>query len=160
MSWFLAPSLRALFAEVNQVAPGRNKRSDGSVGDTSHQARLSDHNPDNTAGGVVRAIDLTHDPGGGCDCNQLVTRVREGRDPRVAYVIWNRRIMSGQGGPGPWIWPPCATTMSSWTPGWTSSGQRRAEWTNEGHLVRPGFATHRCWLRLLWPPRHAGGARG
>ena len=104
MSWFLAPSLRALFAEVNQVAPGRNKRSDGSVGDTSHQARLSDHNPDNTAGGVVRAIDLTHDPGGGCDCNQLVTRVREGRDPRVAYVIWNRRIMSGQGGPSPWVW--------------------------------------------------------
>jgi hypothetical protein len=104
MSWFLAPSLRALFGEVNQVAPGRNKRSDGSIGDTSHQARLSDHNPDPTAGGVVRAIDVTHDPGGGCDCNQLATRVRERRDARVAYVIWNRRIMNGQGGPSPWVW--------------------------------------------------------
>jgi hypothetical protein len=104
VSWFLAPSLRALFAEVNQIAPRRNKRSDGSVGDTSHQARRSDHNPDRSAGGVVRAIDVTHDPGGGCDCNQLARKIRERRDPRVAYVIWNRRIMAGQGGPSPWVW--------------------------------------------------------
>jgi putative peptidoglycan binding protein len=104
MSWFLAPSLRALFAEVNRTAPRRNKRSDGSVGDTSHQARKSDHNPDRRAGGVVRAIDVTHDPGGGCDCNRLASRIRERRDPRVAYVIFNRRIMAGQGGPSPWVW--------------------------------------------------------
>jgi hypothetical protein len=104
MSWFLAPSLRALFGEVNQIAPRRNKRSDGSIGDASHQARRSDHNPDPGAGGVVRAIDVTHDPGGGCDCNQLARKIRERRDARVAYVIWNRRIMSGQGGPSPWVW--------------------------------------------------------
>jgi Putative peptidoglycan binding domain len=104
MSWFLAPSLRALFAEVNRTAPRRNKRSDGSVGDTSHQARKSDHNPDRGAGGVVRAIDVTHDPGGGCDCNRLASRIRARRDPRVAYIIWNRRIMAGHGGPSPWVW--------------------------------------------------------
>ena len=104
MSWFVAPSLRSLFAEVNRSAPRRNKRSDGSVGDTSHQARKSDHNPDRSAGGVVRAIDVTHDPGGGCDCNQLTAKIRARRDPRVAYVIWNRRIMAGQGGPSPWVW--------------------------------------------------------
>lgn len=104
MSWFLAPSLRALFAEVNRMAPRRNKRSDGSIGDTSHQARKSDHNPDRSAGGVVRAIDVTHDPGSGCDCGWLAGKIRERRDPRVAYVIFNRRIMAGQGGPSPWVW--------------------------------------------------------
>jgi Putative peptidoglycan binding domain len=104
MSWFLAPSLRALFAEVNQTAPRRNKRSDGSIGDASHQARKSDHNPDRNAGGVVRAIDVTHDPTGGCDCNRLSAKIRERRDSRVAYVIWNRRIMAGHGGPSPWVW--------------------------------------------------------
>jgi hypothetical protein len=104
MSWFLAPSLRALFAEVNRMAPRRNKRSDGSVGDLSHQGRKSDHNPDPFPTGIVRAIDVTHDPGGGCDCNRLASKIRERRDPRVAYVIWNRRIMAGQGGPSPWVW--------------------------------------------------------
>lgn len=104
MSWFVAPSLRALFAEVNQLAPRRNKRSDGSVGDTSHQARKSDHNPDPSAGGIVRAIDVTHDPAGGCDCNQLARKIQAQRDPRVAYLIFNRRIMAGQGGPSPWVW--------------------------------------------------------
>jgi Putative peptidoglycan binding domain len=104
MSWSLAPSLRALFAEVNQMAPRRNKRSDGSVGDLSHRGRKSDHNPDPFPNGIVRAIDVTHDPGGGCDCNQLAKKIRERRDPRVAYVIWNRRIMAGQGGPSPWVW--------------------------------------------------------
>src|SRR5919108_1180666 len=104
MSWFLAPSLRALFAEVNRMAPRRNKASDGSIGDTSHKARKSDHNPDRSSGGVVRAIDVTHDPGGGCDCNRLASRIRDRRDPRVAYIIWNRRIMAGHGGPSPWVW--------------------------------------------------------
>jgi hypothetical protein len=104
VSWFLAPSLRALFAEVNRMAPRRNKLSDGSIGDTAHQNRKSDHNPDPSAGGVVRAIDVTHDPGDGCDCNQLARRLQSQRDPRVAYVIFNRRIMAGQGGPSPWVW--------------------------------------------------------
>jgi hypothetical protein len=104
MSFFVAPSLRALRAEVDQMAPRRNKRSDGAVGDTAHQARKSDHNPDRSAGGIVRAIDLTHDPDRGCDCNQLARRLRERRDPRVAYIIFNRRIMAGQDGPSPWVW--------------------------------------------------------
>lgn len=104
MSWFLAPSLRALFAEVNRMAPRRNKLSDGSIGDVSHQQRRSDHNPDPFPNGIVRAIDVTHDPAGGCDCNQLATMIQARRDPRVAYLIFNRRIMAGQGGPSPWVW--------------------------------------------------------
>ncbi|HEV8649008.1 MAG TPA: hypothetical protein VG276_06275 [Actinomycetes bacterium] len=103
-NWYLAPSLRALFAEVNRAAPGRRKQSDGTVGDSSHKRRKSDHNPDWGAGGVVRAVDLTHDPAGGLDCNWLAGKLQASHDPRVSYVIWNRRIMSGSGGPSPWRW--------------------------------------------------------
>jgi hypothetical protein len=102
--WYLAHSLRSLFAEVNRAAPRRRKASDGSVGDTPHLGRRSDHNPDPRAGGVVRAIDVTHDPAGGCDCNQLARSIRQRRDPRLSYIIWNRRIMSGPDGPSPWVW--------------------------------------------------------
>jgi hypothetical protein len=63
--YHIAPSLKALFAEVNRLAPRRSKRSDGGVGDARHQKQKSDHNPDFSAGGVVRAIDVTHDPKGG-----------------------------------------------------------------------------------------------
>jgi hypothetical protein len=104
MSWHLAPSLRALFAEINRQAPRRNHRSDGTVGDLRHQQRKSDHNPNPFPGGVVRAIDVTHDPRGGLDCNQLARTLQGRRDPRIAYVIWNRRIMAGADGPSPWRW--------------------------------------------------------
>jgi hypothetical protein len=104
MSWFLAPSLKALFADIDQVAPRRNRVSDGAKGDKAHEKRKSDHNPDPFPNGIVRAIDVTHDPGGGCDCSRLASRIRERRDPRVAYVIFNRRIMAGQAGPSPWVW--------------------------------------------------------
>ena len=104
MSWFLAPSLKALFTDIDQVAPRRNRVSDGSIGDAKHRKRKSDHNPDPFPNGIVRAIDVTHDPGRGCDCSRLASRIRERRDPRVAYVIFNRRIMAGQAGPSPWVW--------------------------------------------------------
>ena len=103
-NWYLAPSLRALFAEVNGIAPRRDKRSDGTVGDQAHRSRRSDHNPDPSAGGVVRAADLTNDPAGGLDCNWLAGKIQAARDPRVAYVIWNRRIMNGAGAQSPWRW--------------------------------------------------------
>ena len=47
-SWILVPCLVALRNEFNQLAPNRDKASDGSIGDTSHAASSSDHNPDET----------------------------------------------------------------------------------------------------------------
>lgn len=63
MTWRLSKGLERLRAQVNDKWPNRRKDSDGSVGDTSHAARPSDHNPDSR--GVVHAIDITHDPRGG-----------------------------------------------------------------------------------------------
>src|SRR4029453_9529897 len=99
MNWFLAPSLRALFAEVNHAASRRSKGSDGTIGDLRHSARTSDHNPDPHAGGVVRAADVTHDPTGGCDCNRLASTIRTRRDPRGAPALLNPRRLDHATGP-------------------------------------------------------------
>lgn len=97
MTWRPARSLDVLLAEVNKLAPKRSKTSDGTIGDTAHSARTSDHNPNSA--GVVRARDITHDPADGCDCNVLASKVAAllGKHPALgagAYVIWNRRIIS------------------------------------------------------------------
>lgn len=97
MVWRLAKSLEKLRAQINEAAPNRSKSSDGTVGDTAHSARKSDHNPD--SGGVVRAMDITHDPLHGVDAGKMADAIRLSNDPRVSYIISNRRIAnSGQ----PW----------------------------------------------------------
>lgn len=91
MSYYLAPSLALLRQEVDKLWPSRSKASDGWIGDTSHQARRSDHNPDWRAPGrrrgIVRAIDITVK---GIDVQRLLAHTTN--DRRVAYVIYNRRI--------------------------------------------------------------------
>ena len=82
--WRLAPSLIAAENQANTLAPRRSQASDGSIGDTAHSARASDHNP---AGGWVHAIDLTHDPRGGFDAHAQVRGIAARRDPRVKYLI-------------------------------------------------------------------------
>lgn len=88
-SFYLAPSLRVLRNEINKAHPKRDKTSDGWVGDTSHAANKSDHNPDYPDGGVVRALDIDKD---GIYPNRLVAIAI--KDPRVNYVIWNGYIWS------------------------------------------------------------------
>ncbi len=108
-SWRVARCLTRLRDQVNAMAPSRSKRSDGTVGDAGHQGRESDHNPwvvDTGGVGVVTALDLTHDPAGGCDMEQVVEAIRGSRDPRIKYIIWNRRIASAtpRGGQPAWAW--------------------------------------------------------
>ena len=58
--------------------------------------------------GVVTALDITHDPAGGCDAGALAEAIRASRDPRVKYIIWNRQIASSsvvRGVPA-WAWRP------------------------------------------------------
>lgn len=104
MAWRLARSLETLRAQINALSPNRSKASDGTIGDAAHSARTSDHNPD--GGGVVRALDLTHDVGHGIDSNRLAKALIASRDPRIKYVISFGQIVSGAAGPKPWVWRP------------------------------------------------------
>jgi len=108
VSWRLAKSLEKLRAQVNAEWPDRDKASDGTIGDAAHAATKSDHNPD--SGGVVRALDITDDPKGGPSAEWLAEILRASRDPRISYIISNRRIASSYaiGGVEPWTWRPYA----------------------------------------------------
>ena len=56
--WTLAHSLTVLLRQVNAQWPQRSRVSDGTIGDTEHASRPSDHNPNMR--GVVTALDITH----------------------------------------------------------------------------------------------------
>jgi peptidoglycan hydrolase-like protein with peptidoglycan-binding domain len=91
--WRLAKSLDILLKQLNTAYPDRNKSEDGTIGDTAHQERTSDHNPwinDPDGSEVVSALDITHDPVHGCDCNRISKIII--LDPRIKYVIWNKQI--------------------------------------------------------------------
>lgn len=102
MSWRLARALEKLRSQVNDKWPNRGKGSDGSIGDVKHSSRASDHNPD--PAGVVRAIDITHDPKAGFDSYAFADLILKKQDRRMKYVISNRRIGSGPAGPQPGVW--------------------------------------------------------
>lgn len=89
-SWKVAPSLVQLLSQLNAKYPTRNKAWDGTIGDTAHSERKSDHNVDSD--GVVRALDVTNDPKSGLVAENLAEHLRKKRDPRVRYIISNRKI--------------------------------------------------------------------
>src|SRR5258708_24098922 len=106
--WRLALSLDHLRSQINAKWPDRSKDSDGSIGDARHQKESSsDHNPwitDSPGPNVVSAIDITHDPAHGFDSYKFADILLHNQDPRLKYVISNRRIGSGPNGPSPGVW--------------------------------------------------------
>lgn len=90
MSWRVARALDKLLAQINAYAPRRSKISDGSIGDTAHSSRVSDHNPDSR--GVVHARDFTHSPATGFDAHAFARRLAKAGDRRIKYLISNRQI--------------------------------------------------------------------
>ena len=103
MSYFLSASGVTLRNQINRRFPKRDKRSDGWIGDASHQASTtSDHNPDWSAGGVVRAIDIDADllPQAGNHqaaetlAEELRQLARTHERTRIAYIIFQGRIAS------------------------------------------------------------------
>lgn len=92
MAWRAANSLLTLLGQVNALYPNRSKASDGTIADERHRAQgaASDHNIN--AYGVVTALDITHDPAHGLDIQQLADKLVATNDPRIKYVIANRRI--------------------------------------------------------------------
>ena len=91
--------------QVDDSYPDRDKSSDGWIGDTSHKARRSDHNPD--AKGIVRAIDIDRDLSGKAKpdlmpylADQIRVCAKRG-DKRISYIIFAGRIASSRMG---WRW--------------------------------------------------------
>jgi hypothetical protein len=97
----LVPSGAALRSDFNRIAVDRDKSSDGWIGDASHSASVSDHNPD--ADGVVHAIDVDEDlrtPGLTMEaCVQhILKRCESGAENRLKYIIYERRIWEASRG--------------------------------------------------------------
>ena len=91
--------------QVDDSYPDRDRTSDGWIGDTRHQARPSDHNPD--AEGIVRAIDIDRDLSGKAKpdlmpdlADQLRLCAKRG-DKRISYIIFDGRIASSKKA---WAW--------------------------------------------------------
>lgn len=94
MTWRLAGSLEKLREQVDEEWPKRSKISDGTIGDAAHASRTSDHNPW-CGPGVVTAIDITDDSfDTGPDMAEVTEALRESRDRRIKYVIFNGRMFS------------------------------------------------------------------
>jgi len=138
MAWRLARSLEILRSQVNAKWLGRSKNSDGSIGDEGHSARASDHNPDDN--GVVRAIDITHDPKSGFDSYAFADLLLKKQDARIKYIISNRRIGSGPAGVQPGVWrkytgknPHDHHCHISVVPG--AAGDDTRQWDIDGNLA-------------------------
>lgn len=104
MAWRVAKSLLRLREQINELAPNRSKASDGTIGDAAHASRKSDHNPWVKDGsiGVVTAMDITNDIANGADAQALVDALVSSQDPRIKYIIWNRKIVNSR--IQPWVW--------------------------------------------------------
>lgn len=110
MTWRVAKSLLVLRSQVNAKFPSRAKGWDGTIGDEAHASRASDHNPWVHEGGmgIVTAMDITHDPLHGVDSYKMAEQLRLSRDPRIKYIISNRRICSSE--VAAWTWRPYSGT--------------------------------------------------
>lgn len=82
-----APSLKRLKIAIDTRWPGRDRSSDGWIGDAAHQGTRSDHNPDSK--GMVHARDIDRD---GVHMPTIIASAI--LHPSTAYFIFNRRIYS------------------------------------------------------------------
>ncbi len=108
-AWMLVACLVSLRRDINALAPGRDKRTDGAVADAAH-SQTSDHAPDEDSPALrgkdadrvneVHAIDVDASgpwPAGWSMeriVQTIVTRHRSGADVRLQNIIFNRRIWS------------------------------------------------------------------
>lgn len=111
-AWVVTPALLQLRSEFDEIAPARDRTSDGSIGDLAHQQTSSDHNPDETGAVPIRdadtvnevhAIDVDDDlrePGLTMEMvvQFLLGRCRSGAEKRLRYMIYNRRIWEASNG--------------------------------------------------------------
>lgn len=113
MAWTVVRNLEELREQLDARFPLRDKTSDGGIGDTSHSARSSSHNPDKTGNpehrdgdskDEVRARDFDadlRDPTGITAervVQKIVEKARAGQLPHLRYVIFNKRIWTKSNG--------------------------------------------------------------
>ena len=81
------PAAIAVLRQATALRPTRKKISDGLLPSAAHRKASpdSDHNK-----GL--AVDLTHDPKNGIDCEKIFEKLKE--DERVEYLIFNKKIWS------------------------------------------------------------------
>jgi hypothetical protein len=103
--WRLAKSLEKLRAQLDLKYPDRGKDSDGDLGDARHAALgdRSDHNAYIMDGDmpVVTAMDVTHDVQK-CSGRTVVDALIASKDPRIKYIIFDKKICSSRN--TPWTW--------------------------------------------------------
>jgi hypothetical protein len=113
MAWKLVAGGVKLRDQLNARFPNRDKSSDGAVGDLSHQARPSDHNPDKN--GWVHALDIDENFGKGkwrngrnaqALADQIVAYAASGLpgSDRVKNVVYNDKVASGTYRATRWVW--------------------------------------------------------
>ena len=101
--------------QIDARYPGRDRRSDGWIGDRAHGARKSDHNPDRN--GWVHALDIDENMGkgrwrNGRAARQLADQLRlyaasgmPGSE-RIKYIVHERKLASGTYKATWWKWRP------------------------------------------------------
>lgn len=110
--WILVPCLVQLRADLNAIAPGRDRASDGSIADNLH-GNTSDHCADEDSPALrhkdadrtneVHAIDVDRDlntPGLYMEdvVQHILGRCRSGAEKRLRYIIFDRRIWEASNG--------------------------------------------------------------
>lgn len=112
MAWELVPCLVQLRTELNRIAPGRDRSSDGTIGNAAHQQHVSDHNDDEVGKVPIRDADGKHEVHAydadrdlrmfGLTMEMIVqhilARCRSGAEKRLRYIIFNRRIWEASNG--------------------------------------------------------------
>ena len=112
--WQVVPSLTRLLIQVDAAYPARHG-ADGTAAGAGHllKSPKSDHNPD--INGDVRAADIgevTED-----DAFALAEAIRLSRDPRIKYVIHERRMFSSYNHPNgkAFEWRSYSGTNGHWS---------------------------------------------
>jgi hypothetical protein len=81
------PAALAVLRQATALKPLRKKASDGLLPSAAH--RKASPNSDHNTG---LAVDLTHDPKNGIDCEDIFEKLKE--DKRVKYLIFKGKIWS------------------------------------------------------------------
>jgi hypothetical protein len=115
MAWRVARSISLFHGQLRlayprAAPPATHTSSWGTIGDAAHNPK-SDHAPHNFPGWgneIVTAGDAPHRPDLGLDMHTVCEALRRSRDPRIKYVIFNRRMFSSYSGSSfkAWDWRP------------------------------------------------------